>query len=225
MRLIIIDKDKTLNQNLAFFFKNKGFVVDSAYSGEDGLELTRLYEYDVLMLSYHLPDMSGLDLLKRLRTANLQAPILIYSINSSVSVKIDCLTHGADDYVVKPCDKAELLARLKTLVRRSRGYAHPIIHIGDMSVNLDAKQVKIKDMPLSLTGKEYAIIELLALKQGSTVSKEQFLNHLYGGMDEPELKIIDVFLFRIRDKIKQIAGSTTYIQTVWGRGYILKQIP
>lgn len=225
MRLIIIDKDKTLNQNLAFFFKNKGFVVDSAYSGEDGLELTHLYEYDVLMLSYHLPDMSGLDLLKRLRTANLQAPILIYSINSSVSVKIDCLTHGADDYVVKPCDKGELLARLKALVRRSRGYAHPIIHIGDMSVNLDAKQVKIKDTPLPLTGKEYALIELLALKQGSTVSKEQFLNHLYGGMDEPELKIIDVFLFRIRDKIKQIAGSTTYIQTVWGRGYILKQLP
>jgi two-component system cell cycle response regulator CtrA len=223
MRVLIADKDKALNQGLAFFIRSKKAVVDSVYSAEDAEELARLYEYDVIISGLLFSDRSGTELLKRLRNGGINTPFIVLSAVSSVAKKIECFDLGADDYILRPCDKNELLARVRAVVRRSRGYAHALVKVGEMTLNLDTKVVKVADKILHLTGKEYALLELLALRKGMIVSKEQFLNHLYGGTDEePEMKIIDVFLCRIRTKIKRLSGGKDYVQTVWGRGYILK---
>ena len=223
MRILLIDQDKSANQALTFFLKNKGVVVDSAFSGEEGTELIRLYDFDLILIEFFLPDISGHEVLKKIRLSGIKTPIMMLSGSITTAQKISCFNAGADDYVVRPYDKNELFARIQAIIRRSRGYADSIVHVGQMEVNLDTKIVTVDGKVLHLTGKEYALIELLCLRQGMTVSKEQFLNHLYGGMDEPEMKIIDVFLCRIRNKIKRLSHGTEYIQTVWGRGYILKE--
>ncbi len=124
--------------------------------------------------------------------------------------------------MTKPFDKAELIARIQAIVRRAKGHSEAIIRTGMLAVNLDSHSVEINDKPLHLTGKEYGILELLSLRKGTTLTKEMFLNHLYGGMDEPELKIIDVFICKLRKKLSTATGGDNYIETVWGRGYVLR---
>ena len=223
MRILLIDRDKSFQQALAFFLKNKGLVVDTVCSGEEWAELARLYDYDVIVTDLMLADSSGEEFIKKARASGLHAPIVVLSAVTAVPRKIDCFHLGADDYVIKPCNRDELLARIQAIARRSRGYDQSLMTVGKMVVNLDTKVVTIAGKTLPLTGREYALVELLCLRRGMTVSKEQFLNHLYGGMDEPEMKIIDVFLHRIRRKIERLSGGEQYIQTVWGRGYILKE--
>ncbi|MDJ0860127.1 MAG: response regulator transcription factor, partial [Dinoroseobacter sp.] len=129
---------------------------------------------------------------------------------------------GADDYLTKPFHREELIARIHAIIRRSKGHSQSIIQTGSIAVNLDAKTVEADGMQVHLTGKEYQILELLSLRKGTTLTKEMFLNHLYGGMDEPELKIIDVFICKLRKKLSQATGGDNYIETVWGRGYVLR---
>ena len=223
MHILIIEDDKIVNQNIALLLRREGMIAESAFSGRDGLELIKVYEYDLIILDLMLPDISGNEVLKQIRQRNISTPILILSGLNMPAKKIECFTTGADDYVTKPFDRSELVARVKAIIRRSRGIADTVIKIGKMSVNLNTKAVTINDIPLPLTGKEYALIELLALKKGGTVSKDTFLTHLYGGMDEPEIKIIDVFLCKIRHKIQKITKEAEYIHTVWGRGYTLEE--
>ena len=171
----------------------------------------------------NLSDKTGYDVLKHLRLSGNMTPVIITSSDASVSEKIKLFSQGADDYLIKPFDKNELIARMQTIVRRSNGHAGSVIRIGQIEINLTSKTVLIADQPLQLTGKEYALLELLCLRHGVMISKEQFLNYLYGGIDTPEVKIIDVFLCRIRRKIKKLSGGKQYIHTAWGRGYILKE--
>jgi two-component system cell cycle response regulator CtrA len=152
----------------------------------------------------------------------VQTPILILSGLSGLDDKIKGLGVGADDYLTKPFDKRELIARIQAIVRRSKGHPDSIIQTGKLKVNLDARTVEVDGQPLHLTGKEYGILELLSLRKGTTLTKEMFLNHLYGGMDEPELKIIDVFVCKLRKKLSSATGGENYIETVWGRGYVLR---
>ena len=203
--------------------RREGIIAESVYSGREGLELLKLYEYDLVILDLMLPDIPGSDILKQIRQRNDATPVLILSGINMPTKKVECFSVGADDYMTKPYDRSELVARVKAIVRRSRGLADNIIKVGRMTVNLSTKKVFIDDTLLPLTAKEYALVELLALKKGGTVSKESFLSQIYGGMDEPEIKIIDVFLCKIRQKIKKITGKETYIHTVWGRGYTLEE--
>src|SRR5438445_590741 len=136
--------------------------------------------------------------------------------------KIKGLGFGADDFLTKPFDRRELIARIQAIVRRSKGHSESTIRTGKLVVNLDTRVVSVDDQPVHLTGKEYGILELLSLRKGTTLTKEMFLNHLYGGMDEPELKIIDVFVCKLRKKLAQATGGKHYIETVWGRGYVLR---
>ena len=223
MRVLLIEDDQSTAKSIELMLKAEGYVVDMTDMGEDGLEIGKLYEYDIIILDLMLPDLDGYEVLKRLRAAKIETPILILSGLSELDSKLKGLGFGADDYLTKPFDKRELMARLQAIVRRSKGHAQSIITTGSITVNLDARTVEIDGKQLHLTSKEYGIIELLSLRKGSTLTKEMFLNHLYGGMDEPEVKIIDVFICKLRKKIEKLSSDGgNCIETVWGRGYVLR---
>jgi two-component system cell cycle response regulator CtrA len=200
----------------------EGFNVYSTDLGEEGLDLGKLYDYDIIILDLNLPDMHGYDVLRKLRNAKVNTPILILSGMNEPDKKVKGFGFGADDYLTKPFDREELVARIHAIVRRSKGHAQSQIKTGKLVVNLDTKSVEVDTQRLHLTGKEYAMLELLSLRKGTTLTKEMFLNHLYGGMDEPELKIIDVFICKLRKKLAQATSGDNYIETVWGRGYVLR---
>lgn len=224
MRVLLVEDDKSMASNIKLLLTKEGMVVDVENLGEDGLEIGKLYEYDIILLDLILPDMTGFDVLKKLRASKIKTPILILSGLNTPDKKVKGFLEGADDYLTKPFDKNELIARIRAIVRRSQGHAGSVITVGDLEVNLDAKTVTAQGKPVHLTGKEFAIVELLALRKGTTLSKEQFLYHLYDGMDEPEAKIIDVFICKIRKKLTDVTGcgDYDYIGTNWGRGYILQ---
>ncbi|MDO9525208.1 MAG: response regulator transcription factor, partial [Gemmobacter sp.] len=160
--------------------------------------------------------------LRQLRLARIDTPILILSGADDTDSKIKGFGFGADDYLTKPFHREELVARIHAIIRRSKGHAQSMIRTGKITVNLDAKTVDVESRTVHLTGKEYQMLELLSLRKGTTLTKEMFLNHLYGGMDEPELKIIDVFICKLRKKLAEATGGQSYIETVWGRGYVLR---
>jgi two-component system, cell cycle response regulator CtrA len=222
MRVLLVEDDTTTAKSIELMLKSEGFVVDTTNLGEDGLEIGKLYDYDIVILDLMLPDMDGYEVLRRLRAARVTTPVLILSGLAEPDNKIKGLGYGADDYLTKPFDKGELVARVNAIVRRSKGHAESVIRTGKLVVNLDARTVEVDGEAVHLTGKEYGILELLSLRKGTTLTKEMFLNHLYGGMDEPELKIIDVFICKLRKKLAQATSGDNYIETVWGRGYVLR---
>ena len=187
-----------------------------------GLEIGKLYDYDIIILDLMLPDIDGMEVLRRLRDSRVETPVLILSGLTEIERKVKGLGTGADDYLTKTFNKEELLARIQAIVRRSKGHSQSIINTGRLSVNLDGRTVAVDGQPVHLTGKEYGILELLSLRKGLTLTKEMFLNHLYGGMDEPEVKIIEVFLCKLRKKLNAATDGESYIETVWGRGYVLR---
>ena len=222
MRVLLVEDDPSTSLSIEMMLKSESMVVDTTGSGEDGLEIGKLYDYDIIVLDLMLPDMDGIEVLRRLRDAQVHTPVLILSGLTEAEQKVKGLGTGADDYLTKPFDKSELLARIQAIVRRSKGHAQSYVRTGRLTVNLDAHTVEVDGQPIHLTGKEYGILELLSLRKGTTLTKEMFLNHLYGGMDEPELKIIDVFICKLRKKLSTATGGDNYIETVWGRGYVLR---
>ena len=222
MRVLLIEDDSATAQSIELMLKSESFNVYVTDLGEEGVDLGKIYDYDIILLDLGLPDMSGYEVLKTLRLSKVKTPILILSGNSGVEDKVRGLGVGADDYMTKPFHKDELVARIHAIVRRSKGHAQSVITTGDLTVNLDTKTVEVASQRVHLTGKEYQMLELLSLRKGTTLTKEMFLNHLYGGMDEPELKIIDVFICKLRKKLSTATGGKNYIETVWGRGYVLR---
>ena len=222
MRILLIEDDQTTSHSIELMLKSENFKVDVTDLGEEGIDLGKLYDYDLILLDIDLPDMSGYDVLKNLRTQKIETPVLILTGHSAMESKVKGFGFGADDYLTKPFQKEELVARISAIIRRSRGHAQSIISTGRSDVNLDSKTVEVSGKRVHLTGKEYQMLELLSLRKGTTLTKEMFLNHLYGGMDEPELKIIDVFICKLRKKLMQASDDENYIETVWGRGYVLR---
>lgn len=223
MRVLIIEDDQTTSKTIQVALKSEGFICDSTEIGEDGLEIARHYEYDLIVLDLMLPDIDGYEILRRLRAVQVSTPVLILSGLSGIDDKIKGLGVGADDYLTKPYNKDELIARVRAIIRRSKGHPNSVITIGRLKINLNTKTVEANGKNLKLTGREYAILELLAIRKGATLSKEIFLNHLYGGMEEPEFKIIDVFICKLRKKLADALNNENYIETVWGRGYVLRE--
>jgi len=222
MRILLIEDDSATAQSIELMLKQDGFNIYTTDLGEEGIDLGKLYDYDLIILDLNLPDITGYDVLKQLRVAKISTPILILSGLSGTENKVKGFGFGADDYLTKPFHKEELVARIHAIVRRSKGHSQSVISTGKITVNLDAKTVETDSQRIHLTGKEYQILELLSLRKGTTLTKEMFLNHLYGGMDEPELKIIDVFICKLRKKLASATGGQNYIETVWGRGYVLR---
>jgi two-component system, cell cycle response regulator CtrA len=225
MRVLLIEDDSATAASIEMMLRSEGFICDTTDLGEDGLEIGKLYDYDIIVLDLMLPDLDGYEVLRRLRAARVRTPILILSGLAELDHKIKGLGFGADDFLTKPFDRRELIARIQAIVRRAKGHSESLIRTGKLTVNLDSRTVEVEGHPVNLTGKEYGILELLSLRKGTTLTKEMFLNHLYGGMDEPELKIIDVFVCKLRKKLSQATGGENYIDTVWGRGYVLRDPP
>jgi two-component system, cell cycle response regulator CtrA len=222
MRILLVEDDPTTSRSIELMLTHANLNVYCTDLGEEGVDLAKLYDYDLILLDLNLPDMNGHDVLRQLRLARVETPILILSGSDDTDNKIKGFGFGADDYMTKPFHREELVARIHAIIRRSKGHAQSVIRTGKISVNLDAKTVDAEGTSVHLTGKEYQMLELLSLRKGTTLTKEMFLNHLYGGMDEPELKIIDVFICKLRKKLAEATGGQTYIETVWGRGYVLR---
>ena len=222
MRVLLIEDDGATARSIELMLRSDGFNIYTTDLGEEGIDLGKLYDYDIIVLDLQLPDMSGFEVLKSLRLAKVKTPVLILSGNTIVEAKVKALGFGADDYMTKPFHKDELVARIHAVVRRAKGHSHSVIRTGWFSVNLDTRTVEVDNQRLNLTGKEYQILELLSLRKGTTLTKEMFLNHLYGGMDEPENKIIDVFICKLRKKLAVACNGAHCIETIWGRGYVLR---
>ena len=222
MRVLLIEDDPTTSKSIEMMLTHANLNVYATDLGEEGVDLAKLYDYDLILLDLDLPDMTGHDVLRQLRLAKIETPILILSGDGDTDSKIKGFGFGADDYLTKPFHREELVARIHAIIRRSKGHAQSVIRTGEINVNLDAKTVDVGGQAVHLTGKEYQMLELLSLRKGTMLTKEMFLNHLYGGMDEPELKIIDVFICKLRKKLAQATGGESHIETVWGRGYVLR---
>jgi two-component system cell cycle response regulator CtrA len=222
MRILLVEDDPTTSRSIELMLTHANLNVYCTDMGEDGVDLAKLYDYDLILLDLNLPDMSGHEVLRQIRQSRVDTPILILSGSDDTENKLKGFGFGADDYLTKPFHREELVARIHAIIRRSKGHSQSVIKTGQVSVNLDAKTVDVEGKTVHLTGKEYQMLELLSLRKGTTLTKEMFLNHLYGGMDEPELKIIDVFICKLRKKLAEATGGQNYIETVWGRGYVLR---
>jgi two-component system cell cycle response regulator CtrA len=222
MRILLVEDDPTTSRSIELMLTHANLNVYCTDMGEEGIDLAKLYDYDLILLDLNLPDMTGHEVLRQLRLARIETPILILSGADDTDSKLKGFGFGADDYMTKPFHREELVARIHAIIRRSKGHAQSVIRTGRVTVNLDAKTVDVDGKAVHLTGKEYQMLELLSLRKGTTLTKEMFLNHLYGGMDEPELKIIDVFICKLRKKLAEATEGQNYIETVWGRGYVLR---
>ncbi|MDF3854766.1 winged helix family two component transcriptional regulator [Paracoccus pantotrophus] len=222
MRILLVEDDPTTARSIELMLMNASYNVYRTDMGEEGIDLAKLYDYDLILLDLDLPDMHGMEVLRQIRMSRIDTPILILTGSDDTESKLRGFGFGADDYMTKPFNRDELVARIQAIIRRSKGHSQSVIRTGEMVVNLDARSVEVGGRAVNLTGKEYQILELLSLRKGTTLTKEMFLNHLYGGMDEPELKIIDVFVCKLRKKLAAAMNGESHIETVWGRGYVLR---
>jgi two-component system cell cycle response regulator CtrA len=221
MRVLLIEDDSATAKSIEMLLKSERHVCDCTDLGEDGLQIAKLYEYDIIILDLMLPDMDGYDVLKRLRAARVKTPVLLLSGLDKPANKVKGFERGADDYLTKPFDQEELIARVRAIVRRSEGHSVPVIKIGKLTLNLASGSVDFDGQSIPLTHTEFSILELLARRKGNVISKETILNHIYGSIDEPEQKIVAVFICKLRKKLAATSGGAEYIRTVWGRGYVM----
>jgi two-component system cell cycle response regulator CtrA len=206
---------------LAPLFRSNGIISDPTDCAEDALEMARHYDYDMILVNAASRDIDGIDVIRRIRLARIETPVMVLSAAWRTDMRVKAFAAGADDVMQKPFDQAEMIARIQAITRRAKGFSGSCLSIGPLTLKQDSREVTVSGREVRLTGKEYAILELLVLRRGMVLTKDAFLNHLYGGMDEPEAKIIDVFICKLRKKLA-VAGAGALIGTVWGRGYMLR---
>ena len=222
MRILLIEDEALVSKCIQQMFALERYDVTTADTGETGLSLARLNPYDLIVLDLQLPDMTGIDILRELRDGDVGTPVLVLSGTANPDIKVRALKTGADDYLTKPFHRDELIARIRAVVRRAHSSVSSVIQIGKIVVDLDAKMVSVGGVEIDLTTKEYEILKLLSQRKGMTLSKEIILNQLYGGMDVPNEKIVNVFICKLRKKLGSEIDANAYIKTVWARGYELR---
>ena len=221
MRILVIEDEKRLAAILKKGLEESGFVVDVALDGEDGLFMARTYPYDAVLLDILLPKVDGLTVLKKLRAEKIGVPVLMLTAKGELEDRVRGLNLGADDYLVKPFDFSELLARLNTVIRRSMGKASPIIIIDDLSLDMSAKTVTRSGKEINLSAKEYNLLEYLALNSGRVIGRTELTEHLYDTEFDLDSNVIDVYINYLRNKIDK-GCDRQLIVTVRGAGYVLK---
>jgi two-component system, cell cycle response regulator CtrA len=221
MRAVIVTPDVFVADSIKTALAEKNLICDTTPIGEDGLEIGKLCDYDIILLDLTLLDIDG-EVLRRLRAARMRTQILIRSGLFELGDTIKGLGLGSEEPLTMPFDRRELVSRIRAIVRRAKGHCESTVQTGKLRINLDTRVVSVEDQPVQLTAKEYSILELLSLRKGTTLTKEMFLDYLYGGLDEPKLRIIDVLVCKLRKKLAQATGGQHYIETVWGRGYVLR---
>ena len=219
MRILFIDDDTVFANALSEMLEEQNIQVDQTTFSKSGHELADIYDYEAILLDLGLPDTTSSDVLNELRKNGDETPVIVLSSQTEIETRLTCLNLGADDYLTKPVHSKELAAGLEALVRRANGHCKNMLEFGELMLDLHARQACVHGRQLDLTNKEYQMLELLCLRSGRVVSKETFLDHLYGGIDEPEMKIIDVFICKLRKKISREIQDAALIETVWGRGY------
>ena len=222
MRILFVQNDQAMLLSLASSFRANGVIADPVETADEAMELARHYDYDLILVEASLPDMDGIEFVRRMRVARIATPVLMLSQSLRSEARVRAFAAGADDVMQKPFDRAELVARMQAITRRAKGFSGASLCAGNLVLKQDSREVTVSGREVKLTGKEYAILELLVLRKGMVLTKDAFLNHLYGGMDEPEAKIIDVFICKLRKKLG-MAGAGSLISTVWGRGYMLRE--
>jgi two-component system cell cycle response regulator CtrA len=219
MRVLLIEDDSILNETLTDHLEANRFSVEACYDATDGLEMLGLYDFQAVLLDLGLPDMKGETCLRKIRAEKPEMPVIVLTGRDDKQSCLDLLEAGADDYMTKPFSSDELIARMRANIRRANGHSDNIIRSGSFALDLKRQLVQIDGVDLNLTRKEFEMLRLMVLQKGGVISKEAFLDHLYGGMDEPEIKIIDVFICKLRKKLEHAMAGQKIIETVWGRGY------
>ena len=220
MNVLLVDDERDLVAALSAILKQNNYTVDCAYNGEDGLEYALSGLYDVIILDVMMPKMDGFETLKRLRAKKIDAPVLMLTAKSEVSDKIDALNGGADDYITKPFDTQELLARVKALLRRGAKYTDNNPTVGDLSLDRDTFEIVSGGKRITLGKKEFQIMELLMLNAEKCVEKERLIEKIWGYDSEAEYNTVEVYISFIRKKLAAI-GSKTEIKSLRGIGYTL----
>lgn len=221
MKILIVEDEKKLANILKKGFTESDFIVEVAFDGEEGLYMASEFEYDAIILDLSLPKIDGLEILNKIREKGKITPVLILTARSEISDKIKGLNIGADDYVTKPFDFDELLARLNSLIRRSNNKPTPVIKIEDLVINLDAKTVFRAGNEITLSTGEYNLLEYLSLNKGKVVSRTVLTEHLYSMDFDLNSNVIDVYINYLRNKIDKNFDKKL-IQTIRGAGYTIK---
>lgn len=223
MKLLMVESESQTSVRLRAYLASEGTRVEATDTGGEALELLRRYEFDVVVLDLGIRDMNGNTAIRRMRGSGIDTPILAITNAPSAQLKVNALAAGADDVVAQSIDRIEILARLRAIVRRSRGHSHPELRVGSVTLDLERSEMSVGGCPVPLTGKEFAILQLLMMRKNAILTRETILRLVYGGMDEPELKIIDVFVHKLRKKLAA-AGASDVIRNVWGRGYTVRDV-
>jgi len=222
MRILIVEDEEVLSQQIQDFFLSKGFVVDIAKTGRDGLHLAKEYPIDAAIIDIGLPDFSGIELITRLRKEDITLPVLLLTARSRWQDKVEGLEAGADDYLAKPFHYEELLARVNALLRRSKGKAHPVLTYANIKLDSLSQNVMVDDKKVELTAYEYKVLEYLLFRKGEVVSKSVLTEHIYDEDFDRDSNVIEVFIGRLRKKIDP-NGISKPIETLRGRGYRIPQ--
>jgi two-component system response regulator PhoP len=218
MRLLLIEDERALRESLVEQLKKAGFNVDAAADGEEGLYFGREYPLDLAIVDLGLPKMPGLEVIKKLRAESKAYPILILTARDRWQDKVEALQAGADDYVVKPFHFEELLARAQALLRRSGGWAQPVLRCGQVALDPRTQEVSVNDKRVELTGFEYRILEYLIHRAGEVISKTELTERLYAQDFDRDSNTIEVFIGRLRRKLDP-QDTLKPIETLRGRGY------
>ncbi|MBI4688064.1 MAG: response regulator transcription factor [Nitrospirae bacterium] len=224
MRILIIEDEKNLARILKKGLEENGFSVDISFDGEDGLFMAESYQYDAVLLDILLPKIDGLTLLNKLRAKKIDVPVLMITSRGEIEDRIKGLNIGADDYIVKPFDFSEVLARLRSVIRRSKSKPSPLITIDNLTIDTNSRTVKRSGMEIKLSATEYSILEYLALNSGQVISRTELTEHIYDNEFDLDSNVIDVYINYLRNKIDK-GFNKQLIHTVRGAGYILKGSP
>ncbi|OGQ94025.1 MAG: DNA-binding response regulator [Deltaproteobacteria bacterium RIFOXYD12_FULL_57_12] len=221
MKILIIEDEMKLAGLLQKGLAENGFTVDLCYDGQEGLHMAQNYPYDAILLDLMLPDMDGITILQALRARENDVPVLVVTARGEIEERVIGLDSGADDYIAKPFDLAELMARLRAAIRRSKGKPSPLIAVADLSIDTNAKTVSRAGRAITLSAREYALLEYLALNSGRVVSRAEMIEHIYETQYEWDSNVIDVYINYLRNKIDK-GFSPPLLHTVRGAGYILR---